>query len=92
MLKNGYKAYFAPLKSEVHFFGGAHCFIHDHIGAIKTLQKRGPTSKKPGRFFVQTSDDFSTVQHPNDREWINTQKFTMNIIQLEQLYESKGKK
>lgn len=77
-LLQGWKCFFSLHQSEVFFFGGLHCFVHDHIGAVKTLMKLGPKATNPSRFFE--NNDFSIVQHPLEKPQLKTKKI-LEILQ-----------
>lgn len=62
---------FLPKQTCRTFFGGLLCVIGDDIGARKSLNRLGPTSKMSSRFFEQTAESYCIVVHPNQKIWKN---------------------
>jgi len=90
---NHFKAFFAPLQRELPFWGGLHCFVHDHIGAVKTLMKLGPQADNSSRFFSDsTTSQFHIIKHPNERSWISPKLFIENLTKISNMQDVFGKK
>ena len=82
-------AFFAPFQQEIPFWGGAHCFVHDHIGAVKTLMKLGPTAENSSRFFA-SPQPFYKVVHPLLKEQISPTGYSVLLHKLESMQNNHG--
>lgn len=86
-----FEAFFYPFQKTVKFFGGVHAITHDHIGAVKTLQKLGPKAKFASRFFAN-EQSFANITHPSQKEWIDSGETQLKMERISSMLQTHGQK